>query len=131
MVGFLGLAGEAGHQPPLHALDHRPLPIRTPSSVAAAWSCPHGAHRQVRPRRHVVRRPEPVNMERRHSGAVSTAARVGGGGGEAEGPGNLGRAEGAPGPAAHGRPDWNAFSGAAAVIDPRSKRRRPRPGRRW
>jgi hypothetical protein len=41
-------------------------------------------------------------MERRHSGAVTTAARVGGGGGEAEGPGNLGRAEGTPGPTTHG-----------------------------
>jgi len=60
-------------------------------------------------------------MERRHSGAISTTVRVGGGGGEAESPGNLGRAEGAPGPAAHGRLDWDAFSGAAAVIGTRCK----------
>lgn len=57
-------------------------------------------------------------MERRHSGAVSTAVRVSGGGGEAEGPGNLGQAEGAPDPTAHGRLDWNAFSGAATETDP-------------
>lgn len=47
----------------------------------------------------------PVQVERPHGGGIPcTAAGTsgsGGGGGEAEGPGGLRRAEGAPGPAAH------------------------------
>ena len=48
----------------------------------------------------------PVQVERPHGGGIPSAAAwtgYGGGGGEAEGPGGLRRAEGAPGPAAHRR----------------------------
>ena len=47
----------------------------------------------------------PVQVERPHGGGIPRA----GGGGEAEGPGGLRRAEGAPGPAAHGGPDATAL----------------------
>jgi len=54
----------------------------------------------------------PVQVERPHGGGIPSAAAwtgYGGGGGEAEGPGGLRRAEGAPGPAAHGGPDATAL----------------------
>ena len=47
----------------------------------------------------------PVQVQRPHGGGIPRA----GGGGEAEGPGGLCRAEGAPGPAAHGGLDSTAL----------------------
>lgn len=65
MVGLLSLAGEAGHQPPLHALDHRLRPaIPAPSVTTGRRLRPHNTHRQVRPRGHVVQRPEPASPTR-------------------------------------------------------------------
>ena len=133
MVGLLGLAGEAGNQPPLHALDHRlrprhPLVLRRRRPPALPARCPPagtppgtrcttaetcGPTRNPEPEyetqlpglRNTSRMVLPVQVERPHGGGIPRA----GGGGEAEGPGGLRRAEGAPGPAAHGGLDSTAL----------------------
>jgi hypothetical protein len=69
----------------------------------------------------------PVQVERPHGGgipcAVTGAGGGGAGGGEAKGPGGLGRAEGAPGPAAH-RGDWTrrrCGGGCCSLVGPRNQ----------